>query len=299
MCSLTLIIFLRKEKKIMVQFGSHAFVWIGDWTTDAGNAAIQAAADAGADFIEIPLLKPETFDAASHKDALQAAGIYATASLVLPKGKHMPRNPSGAKDFLYAALEQVEAIGATYLCGCIAYELGTLTGSPPTDAERQTVIDTLKDVAAEAKRRGITLALEACNRYETYLYNTLEDARATVLAVGADNLKLHADTYHMNIEENGFYTPIVNTADVLDYIHMSESHRGLVGSGTVNWGQVWQALEAIHFDGYLVLESFAAINPDLAAATCLWRPPQEGSARIAKEGIQFLRENAAQHGLVG
>ncbi|MEO0562040.1 MAG: sugar phosphate isomerase/epimerase family protein [Chloroflexota bacterium] len=281
----------------MVKFGSHAFVWVGDWTTESGNAAIKGAATAGADFIEIPLLRPDEFDAASHRDALNDAGIYATASLVLPAGLHMPENPTGAKEFLFAAMEGLEAVGGNYLCGCIAYELGKLTGEPPTEAERQTVIDTLTEVAAEAERRGITLALEACNRYETYLYNSLEDARETVLAVGAPNLKLHADTYHMNIEENGFHDAIVNTADVLDYIHMSESHRGLVGSGTVNWDQVWAALGEINFDGHLVLESFAAINPDLAAATCLWRPPNEGSERIANEGIAFLRENAAKHGL--
>lgn len=281
----------------MVKFGSHAFVWVGDWTTESGNNAIRRAAAAGADFIEIPLLRPDEFDAVSHRDALNDAGIYATASLVLPAGLHMPENPSGAKEFLFAAMESLEAVGGNYLCGCIAYELGKLTGKPPTDAERQTVIDTLKDVVAEAERRGITLALEACNRYETYLYNSLEDTRETVIAVGAPNLKLHADTYHMNIEENGFHDAIVNTADVLDYIHMSESHRGLVGSGTVNWDQVWAALGKINFDGHLVLESFAAINPDIAAATCLWRPPNEGSERIAIEGIAFLRENAAKYGM--
>jgi len=282
----------------MVNFGSHAFVWIGDWTTESGNQAIKSVAASGADFIEIPLLKPAVFDAASHKDALSDAGIYATCSLVLPSGTHMPEHPQAAKDFLFVALEKVHALGGTYLCGCLAYELGKLTGNPPTDAERQTVIDNLKDVAAEAKKLGITLGLEVVNRYESYMYNTLEDARETILAIGADNLKLHADTYHMNIEENGFYDPIINTADVLDYIHMSESHRGLVGSGTVNWDQVWKALGEINFQGNLVLESFAAINPDLAAATCLWRPPDESSERIAAEGIQFLRDNAKQHGLL-
>jgi D-psicose/D-tagatose/L-ribulose 3-epimerase len=282
----------------MVKFGSHAFVWVGDWTTDSGNQAIYNVASSGADFIEIPLLRPSTFDAISHRDALADAGIYATVSLVLPDGLHMAENPNGAKDFLFEVMEKMSAMDSKYLCGCIAYELGKLTGEPPTDQERQTVIDTLKGVALEAKQRGITLGLEACNRYETYMYNTLADARETILAIGADNLKLHADTYHMNIEENGFYDPIVQTSDLLDYIHMSESHRGLVGSGTVNWEEVWRALGDIQFDGHLVLESFAAINPDLAAATCLWRPPNEGSERIAHEGIQFLHEGAKAHGLM-
>lgn len=282
----------------MVKFGAHAFVWIGDWQTDTGNYAIQAAGAAGFDFLEIPLLKPDEFDTANHKQALDEAGIYSTCSLVLPKDAHMPDKPEVAYDFLMRVLDVMADLGSTYLAGCIAYSLGTLTGKPPTEQERETVIETLKKLAPEANSRGITLALEACNRYETYLYNTLADARDTVLAVGAPNMKVHADTYHMNIEEEGFYKPIVATQDVLDYIHMSESHRGLVGSGTVNWDQIWQALGEINFNGNLVLESFAAINPDLAAATCLWRPPNESSDTLSAEGLRFLKEGATFAGLI-
>jgi len=282
----------------MVKFGAHAFVWIGDWQTDAGNHAIQSAGETGFDFIEIPLLKPEEFDVQSHKDALDKAGIYATSSLVLPVDAHMPDKPDAAYDFLMSVLDVMQALGSHYLAGCIAYSLGTLTGFPPRDDERETIIETLKKLAPEAESRGITLALEACNRYETYLYNSLEDARETILAVDAPNLKLHADTYHMNIEEEGFYKPIIATQDVLDYIHMSESHRGLVGSGTVNWDQIWQALSDIKFDGNLVLESFAAINPDLAAATCLWRPPNESPEILSNQGLQFLKDGANSVGLI-
>ena len=281
----------------MPTYGAHAFVWIGDWNTESGNHAIASAAQIGFDFIEIPLLKPETFDAASHRAALNAAGIESTCSLVLPRDAHMPHEPAKAKTFLLAVLDKMEQMGCTYLAGCIGYSLGTLTGTAPTTAERQTVIDTLGEIAAEAQKRGITLALEACNRYETYMYNSLADTRDTILAIGADNLKLHADTYHMNIEEEGFYNALIDTADVLDYIHMSESHRGLVGSGTVIWEQVWQGLADANFTGKLVLESFAAINPDIAAATCLWRPPNQGSEVLSTEGLAFLKAGAAQYGL--
>jgi len=282
----------------MIRFGAHAFVWIGEWTTDSGNRAIQQAAEAGFDFIEIPLLNPANFDVKSHRAALRAAGIDATCSLTLPKDVHMPHNPEGAKRFLVSALDKVAELGSHYLGGCTAYSLGTLTGQPPTPEERRTVVECLTEVAAEAEQRGITLALEACNRYETYLYNTLADTRDTILQVGAGNLKLHADTYHMNIEEEGFYTPIIETADVLDYIHMSESHRGLVGTGTVQWDDVWRALAEIDVDGSLVLESFAAINPDLAAATCLWRPPNQPPEVLARDGMAFLKGGAAKHGLI-
>jgi len=281
----------------MPRYGSHAFVWIGDWTTESGNHAIRQTGAAGFDFIEIPLLKPEEFDAASHKQALREAGIEGVASLVLPKDSHLPAQPERAKAFLLRALDKLEEMGGTFLGGCIGYSLGTLTGKPPQPGEREAVIDVLGEVAADAKRRGITLALEACNRYETYLYNSLADTRDTIRATGADNLLLHADTYHMNIEEEGYYQPIVDAADVLGYIHMSESHRGLVGSGTVDWDEVFRGLVDAHYTGPLVLESFAAINPDLAAATCLWRPPNESPEVLASEGLAFLKAHAAKYGL--
>lgn len=159
------------------------------------------------------------------------------------------------------------------------------------------MIDIIGQVAQDAKKRGITLSFEAVNRDESYMYNTLADARATIKAIGADNIVLHPDVYHMNIEEEGFYQPLVDCADVLGYIHISESHRGLVGSGTVNWDEVFRGLKDAHFDGPLTLESFTAINPDLMAATKLWRPPNQSSEVLASEGLKFMRAKAEQFGL--
>lgn len=281
----------------MPRYGAHAFLWIDEWTREKGNYAIQQAGQLGFDFIEIPLLRPDDFDCASHKQALAEAGISATASLVLPEGAHMPHYPEKAKQFLISALDQLEKLGGTYLCGCLAFQLGKLTGKPPQAEERRVVVETLGEVAREAKERGMSLGFEVCNRYETYLYNSLADGRAAVQAVGEENIQLHADTYHMNIEEEGFYQPLVDAADVLGYIHMSESHRGLIGSGTVDWDEIFRGLAAARYSGPLVLESFAAINPDLAAATCLWRPPNQAPGVLAEEGLKFLKAGAARAGL--
>lgn len=279
----------------MIKIGSHAFVWVGEWTTESGNYAIEQCGKIGFDLIEIPLLKPDEFDVKSHRAALDQAGIDATCSLALPASLHLPFYPDAAKAFLIKALDKVQELGCHYLGGCTPYSLGTLTGKPPTTAERQTVIDVMKEVCAEAAKRDITVALEPCNRYETYMYNSLADARDAILAVGASNFKLHADTYHMNIEEERFDTAFINAADVIGYVHMSESHRGQVGKGTVKWDEVWQGLADAKFSGYLVLESFAAINPDLTAATCLWRPPLQSSDEIARGGYEFLKAGVAQY----
>jgi len=65
----------------------------------------------------------------------------------------------------------------------------------------------------------------------------------------------------------------------------------------VHWDDVFRGLAAINFRGPLVLESFAAINPDLAGATCMWRTPTYTSDQLAQDGVAFLRERAVAAGL--
>ncbi len=273
----------------MPKFGAHAFLWIDEWTTEKGNKAIRSVADSGFDLIEIPLLRPHEFNAATHRKELKASGLAVTASITLPKDAHMPEQPERAKRFLLEALNKLEAIGGTYLCGPLAYQAGKFSGKPPTTSERQVVIETLGSVAEEARKRGIALGLEVLNRYETYMCNTLAAGRTIIKAIGADNLSLHANTYHMNIEEAGFATPLAEVADVLGYVHISESHRGQPGSGTVNWEQVFQGLATAHYTGPLVIDVFAAPAADLAAAMCLWRPLHTSPTHLAQEGLAFLR----------
>lgn len=280
-----------------MRFGAHAFLWIADWTEASGNRAIRAAAAQGFDFIEIPLLRPERFASKAHRKELAESGLGVTASTVLPEDAHMAHRPEEARQFLLSALERLEQIGGNILCGCIGYALGVFTGQPPTSEERETVAQVLADVATDAEARGISLGFEVCNRYETYMYNTLASGIEAIRAAGKDNIFLHGDTYHMNIEEEGFFEPIVESGDLLRYMHMSESHRGLVGSGTIDWDEVFGGLASVGYRGPLVLESFAAINPDLQAATKLWRPPRQSSETLAREGLNFLREQAERAGL--
>lgn len=281
----------------MPKYGAHAFLWIDEWTSEKGKYAIEAASKAGFDLIEIPILKPDEFDPLAYKDILTRTKLIVAGSTVLPWDAHMPEDPEKAKRFLIKVLDKLETINGTYMVGCFAYALGKFTGTGPTKNELAVTIHTLREVASEAEKRGITLCLEVLNRYEGYLYTTLEEARYIIKKVGADNLKLHADTYHMNIEEEGYYQPLVDCADVLGYMHISESHRGLVGTGTINWEDVFRGLADAHYLGPLVLESFATVNPDLAGATKIWRPLKHSSDILASEGLRFLKHNVEKHGL--
>ena len=281
----------------MPTFGAHAFIWVGDWNRETGGEAIAAAARSGVDVIEIPMLRPDDFDAALTKRQLDDSGLRAICSLVLPREAHMPSRPDLARAFLTRAIDQVAAIGSTFLGGVLYAHLGYLTGAAPTKDEREVCAKTLREVAAYAAENGIVLGLEPVNRYETYLYNTIGDTLGLIDEIGASNVTIHADTYHMNIEEPGFAGPIEASGDRLGCIHCSESDRGVPGQGNVHWDDVFRGLVAIDYRGPLVLESFAAINPDLAGATCMWRTPTYSSGQLAHEGVAFLRERANAAGL--
>jgi hypothetical protein len=47
----------------------------------------------------------------------------------------------------------------------------------------------------------------------------------------------------------------------------------------------------------MVVKCFPAVNPALAEAIKLWRPPTESSEFLAREGLKFLRDRAAKFGV--
>jgi D-psicose/D-tagatose/L-ribulose 3-epimerase len=279
-------------------FGAHAFIWAGDWTPEGAEKVIGGAAEAGLDFVEIPLLRPESMDVSGTRALLDRHGIGCTCSLGLPEAAHLPFAPEKAESFLKGAVDVTAGLGSPVLCGVLYAHLGTLTGRPPTEKELGAIARVLKNVARHAAEKRVSLGLEPVNRYETYLVNLAEQAGAMLDRIGEPNVFVHLDTYHMNIEEKGFYDPIVATGARMQYIHLSESDRGTPGTGNVHWDEVFRGLGAIDYDGYLVMESFAAINEDLAGATALWRDVVGDPEALVRDGLAFLRTKAAEHGVL-
>jgi D-psicose/D-tagatose/L-ribulose 3-epimerase len=264
----------------MPQFGAHAFIWAGEWTPEGAEKVISGASEAGLDFVEIPLLHPESMDVSGTRELLNLYGIGCTCSLGLPRAAHLPFAPDAAERFLQKAVDVTAALGSDALSGAIYTHLGTLTRKPPTEDELATVARVIKSVARYAAERDVSLGIEAINRYETYLINLASQADEMLSRIDEANVFIHLDTYHMNIEEKGFYDPIVATGPRMRYIHLSESDRGTPGTGNVHWDDVFRALKGVKYDGRLVMESFAAVNEDIIGATALWRDvvgdPQHG-----------------------
>jgi len=162
----------------------------------------------------------------------------------------------------------------------------------------EVVARVLGRIARSAAEYGVELGIEAVNRYETYLVNLASQADELLDRIDEPNVFVHLDTYHMNIEEKGFYEPTVALGSRLGYIHLSESDRGTPGTANVDWDEVFRGLEHIDYSGALAMESFADVNEDLIDATAFWRDVVGDPEALIRDGLAFLRAKGKEHGVL-
>ena len=282
----------------MKGFGVHTSMWTMNWDQDGAERAVGAATEYALDFVEIPMLNAQAINAAHTRELLEKAELSALCSLGLPRRAWASVHPDEAIGHLREALDKTKELGGLALSGVVYGGIGERTGVPPSEAELDNVARVLEDAAAYAKTLGLALGIEPVNRYENHLINTGWQAVAMIEKIGSDNIFVHLDTYHMNIEEKGAGNGILDAREHLRYIHLSESDRGTPGEGTCDWDEIFATLAAIGFKGGLAMESFINMPPELAYGLSVWRPVAPSFRDVMDKGLPFLRNKAQQYRLI-
>jgi len=132
------------------------------------------------------------------------------------------------------------------------------------EAEEWT-IDCLKKCTEFAKEYNIQLTLEPVNRYESNFINTLNEGIEFIKRVGASNLGLLADTFHMNIEEVSIYGSIIQAKNYITHVHFADSNRWAPGCGHIDFKKVIETLKKIDYQGYVSAEILPLPDSDTAA----------------------------------
>ena len=122
-------------------------------------------------------------------------------------------------------------MGAGALSGVTYGTIGKTTVAPATKAELDASAAGIDRAAKSSKDLNMRLGIEPCNRYETHLLNTAQQSVALIERIGADNIFIHLDTYHMNIEEVGMAKRFADAKEHMGYVYLSESNRGVPGRG--------------------------------------------------------------------
>ena len=282
-----------------MRYGVHAMVWAGGWSDAEAERAVASAARIGYDILEIPLMNPDDFDVIHTKALLKKHNIKGAVSLGLSPDADIS-SVDAAKvrrgaDVLRKALQHCATFGGDYLGGVIASAL-TKFDAVPTEKGRANSVAVIRELAREAKTLEINLGIEAVNRYETNLLNTGAQVLRFVDDVGEDNVYVHLDTFHMNIEEADPVGAIELCRDRLGYFHVNENHRGYLGSGTIAFAPQFRALTRIGYDKTIAFEAFSstAAGGTLAGMVAAWRDIWSDGDDIGRHALGFMKNEWAQ-----
>lgn len=279
-----------------MRFGLNTFL-VSPGFTDSDLTLIEAFKNYGADVIELAIVDPASVTASKLKEALAAAGLEQPVVCGAFGGGRDLRGTleqvGMTSAYISDLIDLAVALDSKIVCGPMYSETGRAGAHTLEDREAQLVqiTEALKPLCAKAEAAGVILAFEPLNRFETDCINTMEQAVSLIERVGSPALKIHIDTFHMNIEEADSEEAIRQAGDHIGHVHASASHRGLLGQDQVNWKGVLSALHDIGYDGDIVIESFSEGNKVIAKAAAIWRKLYESPEELSVEGLKFLREN--------
>ncbi|HTU53086.1 MAG TPA: sugar phosphate isomerase/epimerase family protein [Acetobacteraceae bacterium] len=241
--------------------------------------------EAGMDFCELLVPEPGELDPAEARRAAADAGL----SLVLAARVNLARDLSSADPavqeaasaYLRDAVDIAVRAGARIVGGPLYGSPLVFAGRAPApigEAERRQriarVVAGLGKAGAYAAERGIVLAVEPLNRFETDFCNLAAQAVALVREVANPAVGVMLDTFHMNMEEDDLPGAIRATGSHLVHFQANENHRGFLGSGHLDWPSIARALAAILYSGPITLEPFRRSDRRLSTPFAQWRPPE-------------------------
>lgn len=279
------------------ELGIHLFVFTAQRGSEDITAAAGRAAAAGYSILEIPMLRPEAVDPALRgvfeelaMTPICSLGLDSTTDIAGVDGEAAARG----EETLMRAVARAHELGAPLVTGVVYGQLGGSLETP-TAAGRLNSQRVLARVAERARDVDVKIGLEPVNRYESNLLNSTEQALRFMDEIGADNLVLHLDSFHMNIEEPGLRAPIVAAGERLGYVHIDESHRGYLGTGTIDFPALFGALAEVQYRGAITFEAFtpAVLEGRLGAALALWRELWTDADDLARHAHEFIREQLA------
>lgn len=275
------------------------------WTTKIGSEHKSLLADirkTGFDGVEIPVFEGAISDYVKTGRMLDDLGLECTA--VAANGDRAQSLISEDADQRAAgiahmkwAIECCAALGADRISGPLHSTLGHFSGQGPTQDELARSIDCQRQIGDHAAQHGVTVCLEALNRFECYLLNTMDALAEHIHAIGHPNIRAMYDTFHANIEEADPIGALTRSKDVVHHIHISENDRGVPGRGNIPWAETYAAIKEIGYDDWLTIEAFGRGLPDLAAATKVWRDFAETPEAVYRDGYAHIRTSMQAAGL--
>jgi D-psicose/D-tagatose/L-ribulose 3-epimerase len=275
--------------------GVNPWVWASPVDDEALAELVPRIAAFGFDAVELPIEQPGDWDPLRTRDLLAAHGLVAAAvCAVTPPGRELVDAPPSVVEataaYLKTCVDSAAAVGAPCVGGPVYASVGR-TWRMSAVARAACQVDfrrALAPVAEHAGERGVSIGVEALNRYETSVVNTVEQALELIDGL-PPNVGLMIDSYHMNIEETDPYGAVRVAGPHIKHVQVSGTNRGAPGADHFDWPGFFTALAATGYAGAVCFESFTAQNETIATAASIWRPLASSQDALARDALSYLR----------
>lgn len=278
-----------------LKFGVSTWLWTSPFTTETVEL-FPKIKSIGFDAVEIPVEYPDRIDARKVKEALRENDLDAIVCGAFGPSRDLtnddPEIHKNCFNYIRDCLDMCNAWGAKFFAGPMYSSVGKARMVPPEQRKKEweRAVTNVYEVCKMAQGRGLEIALEPLNRFESDMINTVSDALKLLSDINHPAAKIMLDGFHMTIEEPCLEHSITAAGDKLIHLQVSENHRGTPGTGQTAWQSLKKGLQNINYKGAVSIESFTPEIKELAGAVCIWRnmaPTQDGFAR---DGINFLRK---------
>ncbi len=278
-----------------VKFAASTWLWTSPFKTDSVSLFSKIKA-LGFDAVEIAVEDPEIIDFKVIDSALKNEGLTPIICGAFGPTRDLtnedPSIHQNCFDYIERCFDLCEAVGAKFVAGPMYSAVGKARLVSPEQRKKEwdLAVTNLRKVCESAEKRGLSIALEALNRFETDLINTSEDLMRLINDINHPAARVLIDSFHMTIEEKNLADAVKQVGDKLIHVQVSENHRGIPGTGMTNWTDLKTGLDAVGYEGVVSIESFTPNVQELAGAVCIWKPFAPTQDIFAEEGLKFLKQ---------
>lgn len=191
-----------------------------------------------------------------------------------------------AKKYLRATVDMAVTLGAPLII-----VVPSAVGKTSPDATYGEAWDnargSIREVADYAGEKGVTLALEAINRYETFLASNLTLLKKLMEEIGHPSVKMMADLFHMNLEERSIEASLRMVAPSLVHVHVADNTREPAGFGRTDFLSAFKTLRQVGYRGAVAMEFLPPIaNPYQAAGM---DSQEERMTLYMRQSLEYIR----------
>jgi len=278
-----------------MRFGINSFLFVSPFTT-ASVKLFPKFKKWGFDTVELPIESPEHIDSHAVRKAADKAGLaIGSVCACMGPGRDFRGSEADQKTamaYCKALIDHMVVLGCPSLIGPVYSVVGLIGAHDDAEkkAQFELVVKNLKVLAAYAESKGVQICLEPLNRFETDFLNTCDQALKLVKAIKSKAVRLHLDTFHMNIEEKDQAAAILKAGPLLGHFHACGSDRGTPGNDHIDWKPIVAALKKVKYNGDVVIESFTTDVKVIARAAAIWRKMEPTRDEIATKGLANLKK---------